>query len=159
MSHMSPRAYGKLSAKMLCLWGLVFAYHQTHQGHYECPPPPHALKAYNHKVNYYSHKDLSAVECSILQYARVLQYISYKSDDRYYWEIMLTVKCFRVRVILPFENQWLNALPDDEFLQTNMMPNCNCPAPDYGVKNHIAMICVPFFKDIESQDDYERMWE
>ena len=103
MSHTSPRVYGTLSAKMLCSWGLVFTYHQTHQGHYECPPP-HALKAYNHKVNYYSHKDLSAVECSILQYARVLQYISYKLDDRYYQEITPMAECFRVRVILPFEN-------------------------------------------------------
>ena len=39
-----------------------------------------------------------------------------------------------------------------------MMPNHNCSVPDYGVQNHIA-ICAPFFQDVESWDDYERMQE
>ena len=36
-----------------------------------------------------------------------------------------------------------------------------CPPPPHALKayNHIAMICAPFFQDIESQDDYERTQE
>ena len=99
MYHASLRDYCKLSAQVLCSWGLVFAYHQTFQGHYECQPPPHAIATYNHKVNYYSHLHLNSTEWAIVQYVWVLQYVSYKSRNKYYHMIAPAVKCFQARVV------------------------------------------------------------
>ena len=47
----SPMDHKQLVAQMVCLWGLVGAYWLTHQSIYMCPPTPHVLEAYNHKVN------------------------------------------------------------------------------------------------------------
>ena len=48
----------QLAARMICSWGLVKAYQQTRQSTYVCPPAPHVIEAFNHKVNHDSHKEL-----------------------------------------------------------------------------------------------------
>ena len=73
----------QLTTRMVCLWGLVRAYQQTHQNVYICLPAPHVLEAYNHKVNHDIHKELNMQECAVLQYAHTLQYIIYCNDVRY----------------------------------------------------------------------------
>ena len=67
----------QLAMCMVCLWGLVMAYWQTHQNIYICLPTPHVLEAYNHKVNHDTHKELTMQECTVVQYAHTLQYVSY----------------------------------------------------------------------------------
>ena len=67
----------ELAMRMVCLLGLVKVYQQTRQSTYICPPAPHVIEAFNHKVNHDSHKELGTQECMILQYAHVLQYVSY----------------------------------------------------------------------------------
>ena len=79
---------------MVCSWGLVKAYQQTHQDVYICPPTLHVLEAYNHKVNHNTHKELNTQECTVLQYACALQYISYCNDVRYKDKWVLDVKHF-----------------------------------------------------------------
>ena len=55
----------QLAVRMVCSWGLVKAYQQTRQSTYVCPPAPHIMEAYNHKVNHESHKELGPQEgCS-----------------------------------------------------------------------------------------------
>ena len=85
-----------------------------------------------------------------MQYAKALQYVSYKTDDQYYHQISPPVECFWVRVILPFNNHKLNELMDEEFLADNMISSCSCPAPDYGVKHHITFVYESFFEDVET---------
>ena len=70
----------QLAAHMVCLWGLVTAHWQTHQGVYICPPTPHVLETYNHKVNHNTHKELSTQEHTVIQYTHALQYTSYCND-------------------------------------------------------------------------------
>ena len=69
-----------------------------------------------------------------------------------------TVCSFRARVIEPFKEVWLNNLQDEEFVGKYMYPNCDFPVPDYGIKEHIAFECVPFFTDIQTRGDYEE-WQ
>ena len=59
----------QLATHMVCLWGLVRAYQQTHQNVYICLPTPHVLEAYNHKVNHDTHKELNMQEYTVVQYA------------------------------------------------------------------------------------------
>ena len=59
----------QLAMRMVCLWGLVKAYQQTRQSTYICPPAPHVIEAFNHKVNLDSHKELGTQEHAVLQYA------------------------------------------------------------------------------------------
>ena len=68
---------------MVCLWKLVKAYQRTRQSTYICPPVPHVIEAFNHKVNHNSHKELGTQEHAVLQYTRALQYVSYCNDERY----------------------------------------------------------------------------
>ena len=91
----------QLAAWMVCLWGLVQAYQQTHQSSYVCPPAPHILEAYNHKVNYDTQKELSMQECAVVQYAQVLQYTSFCNDEWYDQEIVSTVHHFWNEVVEP----------------------------------------------------------
>ena len=79
----SPRDYQQLATCMVCSWGLVRAYQQTHQNVYICPPTLHVLEVYNHKVNHDMHKELNTQEHAVLQYAHTLQYVSYCNDMRY----------------------------------------------------------------------------
>ena len=59
----------QLAMRMVCLWGLVKAYQWTRQSTYICPPAPHVIEAFNHKVNHDSHKELGTQERAVLQYA------------------------------------------------------------------------------------------
>ena len=48
---------------MVCSWGLVKAYQQTQQNCLRLPAlAPHIMKAYNHKVNHDTHKELGPQE-------------------------------------------------------------------------------------------------
>ena len=57
-----PMDHHQLAVRMVCLWGLVKAYQQTRQSTYVCPPAPHVIEAFNHKVNHDSHKELGTQE-------------------------------------------------------------------------------------------------
>ena len=72
----------QLAMRMVCLWGLIKAYQWTWQSVYICLPAPHVLEAYNHKVNHDTHKELNLQECTVLQYTRALQYVSYCNNAR-----------------------------------------------------------------------------
>ena len=67
----------QLVAQMVCSWGLVQAYQWTFQSSYICPPAPHMLKVYNHKVNHNTQKELSMQQHAVVHYAQVLQYTSF----------------------------------------------------------------------------------
>ena len=84
----SPMDHKQLAAWMVCSWGLVWTYQQTHQSSYVCPPAPHVLEVYNHKVNHDTHKELSIQERAVVQYAWVLQYTSFCNDECYDKEIV-----------------------------------------------------------------------
>ena len=71
---------------------------------------------------------------------------------------MLTVCSFRARVIEPFKEVQLNDLPDEEFLGQHMDPNCNCPVPNYGMKDHTVFVCTSFFTDTKTKADYDTGW-
>ena len=58
----------QLATCMVCSGGLVKAYQQTQQNLYICPPTPHVLEVYNHKVNHDMHKELNTQERTVLQY-------------------------------------------------------------------------------------------
>ena len=139
-----------------CSWGLVKAYQETWQNVYICPPAPHVLEAYNHKVNHDTHKELNMQECAVLQYARALQYISYCNDARYKDKWAPVVKHFWAKVVEPFRSQTLHNLDPSHLLGTVMCPNQGAKIPDYGVHKHIAFICAPFFEGIESWFQYEK---
>ena len=71
------------------------AYLQTHQSVYMCPPTPHVLKVYNHKINHDTHKELTMKE-------HALQYMSYCNDERYENRLAPAMKHFWAEVIKPF---------------------------------------------------------
>ena len=54
----SPMHHQQLAARMVCSWKLVRAYQRTRQSTYVCPPAPHVIEAFKHKVNHDSHKEL-----------------------------------------------------------------------------------------------------
>ena len=84
----------QLAARMVCSWKLVKAYQRTRQSTYVCPPAPHMIEAFNHKVNHDSHKELGTQERAVLQYAHALQYVSYCNDERYKDHLAPAVKAF-----------------------------------------------------------------
>ena len=145
---------------MVCSWGLVKAYQQTQQNVYICPPAPHIIEAYNHKVNHDTHKELNLQECTLLQYAHALQYVSFCNDTRYKDHWAPAVKAFWVEVVEPFGSRVLHDLDPSHLLGNAMCPNWRAKIPDYGVQDHIAYICAPFFQGIESRSQYEnrRCW-
>ena len=145
----------QLAARMVCSWGLVKAYQQTRQSTYVCPPAPHVIEAFNHKVNHNSHKELGTQERVVLQYARMLQYVSYCNDERYRDHIAPAVKAFWDEVAQPFGSRALHNLDLLHIVGKVMHPNRAAKIPDYGVWDHIALICAPFFKGIESRSQYE----
>ena len=133
------------------------AYKQTWQNVYICPPALHVLEVYNHKVNHDTNKELNMQECTVLQYAHTLQYISYCNDVRYKDRWAPVVKHFWAEVVKPFGSQTLCNLDPSHLLGTVMCPNWGgAKIPDYGVCEHIAFICAPFFEGIESQSQYEK---
>ena len=152
----------QLAMRMVCLWGLVKAYQQTRQSTYVCPPAPHVIEAFNHKVNNDSHKELGTQEHVVLQYACTLQYISYCNDERYKDHLAPAVKAFWSEVAEPFGIRALHNLDLLHVLGKVMCPNRGAKIPDYGVWNHIVQICAPFFQGIESHSQYEtrqHQWE
>ena len=144
----------QLATCMVCSWGLVKAYQETQQNIYICPPAPHVLEAYNHKVNHDTHKELNMQEPTVLQYAHTLQYISYCNDVRYKDKWAPVVKHFWAEVVEPFRSQTLCNLDPSHLLGTVMHLNWGAKIPDYGVCEHIAFVCAPFFEGIESQSQY-----
>ena len=153
----SPMDHQQLATCMVCSWGLVKAYQQTRQNIYICPPAPCiVLEVYNHKVNHDTHKELNIQEHAILQCACALQYVSYCNDMRYKDRWALAVKHFWAEVVEPFRSQTLHNLDPSHLLGTVMCLNQGPKIPDYGVCEHIAFICAPFFQGIESRSKYEK---
>ena len=152
----------QLATRMVCLWGLVKAYQQTRQSTYVCPPAPHVIEAFNHKVNHDSHKELGTQEHVVLQYAHTLQYVSYCNDERYRDHIALVVKAFWDQVAQPFGSRALHNLDLSHIVGKAMHLNRAAKIPDYGVWDHVVLICTSFFKGIESCSQYEtrqHQWE
>ena len=77
----SPIDHKQLAAHMVCSWGLVMAYWQTHHNVYICPLTLHVLEVYNHKVNHDMHKELTMQEHAVIQYTCTLQYVSYCNKE------------------------------------------------------------------------------
>ena len=145
----------KLAMRMVCLWGLVKAYQWTRQSTYVCPPAPHVIEAFNHKVNHDSHKELGTQECVVLQYTHALQYVSFCNDKRYKDHLAPVVKAFWSEVVEPFGSRALCNLDLSHVLGKVMHPNRGAKILDYGVWDHIAHVCAPFFQGIESRSQYE----
>ena len=97
----------QLATRMVCSWGLVKAYQWTRQSTYVCPPAPHVIEAFNHKVNHDSHKELGTQEHVVLQYAHALQYVSFCNDERYKDYLAPVVKAFWSEVAEPFGSRAL----------------------------------------------------
>ena len=152
----------QLAVRMVCSWGLVKAYQQTRQCVYICPLAPHILEAYNHKVNHDTHKELNLQEHAVLQYACALQYVSFSNDARYKDHWAPAVEDFWAEVVEPFRSRALHNLDPSHLLGDAMHPNQGAKIPDYGVHDHIAHVCAPFFEGIESRSQYENrrhQWE
>ena len=152
----SPMDHKQLAAWMVCLWGLVQAYQQTCHSSYVCPPAPHVLEAYNHKVNHDTHKELSMQEHTVAQYTWALQYTCFCNDEQYDKEIAPTVHHFWDEVVEPFGSKALHDLDPSNFLGSWMHPNCGVKILDYRVWEHIAFICTPFFQRIGSCSQYKQ---
>ena len=146
----SPMNHQQLAARMVCSWKLVKAYQWTKQSTYICPPAPHVIEAFNHKVNHNSHKELGTQECAVLQYTRALQYVSYCNDEKYKDHVAPAVKAFWDEVAKPFGSRALRNLDLSHVVGRAMHPNHTVKIPDYGVHDHIALVCGPFFRPIES---------
>ena len=145
----------QLATRMVCSWGLVKAYQWTRQSTYICPPAPHVIEAFNHKVNHDSHKELGTQEHAVLQYAHALQYVSYCNDERYKDHLAPAVKAFWDEVTQPFGSRALRNLDLSHVVGKAMHPNRAAKIPDYGVQDHIALIWGPFFRAIEGHLHYE----
>ena len=152
----------QLAMRMVCSWGLVKAYQWTRQSTYICPLAPHVIEAFNHKVNHDSHKELGTQEHVVLQYAHTLQYVSFCNNERYKDHLAPVVKAFWSEVAEPFGSRALHNLDLPHILGKAMHPNRGAKIPDYGVQDHIAHVCAPFFQGIESQSQYksrQHRWE
>ena len=113
------------------------------------------IEAFNHKVNHDTHKELGAQECVVLQYAHVLQYVSYCNNERYKDQVAPAVKAFWDEVAKPFGSRALWNLDLSHVVSRAMHPNRTAKIPDYGVRDHIALVCGPFFALVESRLQYE----
>ena len=151
----SPMHHQQLAARMVCSWKLVKAYQRTRQSTYFCPPAPHVIEAFNHKVNHDSHKELGTQERAVLQDARALQYVSYCNDERYKDHLAPAVKAFWDEVTQPFGSRALRNLDLSHVVGKSMHPNRTAKIPDYGVRDHIALVCGPFFGTVEGRSQYE----
>ena len=116
---------------------------------------PHVMEAYNHKVNHDSHKELGPQEHVVLQYGHALQYVSFCNDERYKDHLAPAVKAFWSEVVEHFSSRALHNLDLSHILGSTICPNRGAKIPDYGVWDHIAQVCAPFFQGIESQSQYE----
>ena len=107
------------------------------------------------KVNHDTHKELGPQEHVVLQYACTLQYISFCNDARYKDHLAPAVKDFWAEVVEPFGSRALCNLDPSHLLGDAMHPNRGAKIPDYGVWDHIAHVCAPFFQGVESQSQYK----
>ena len=148
----------QLATRMVCSWGLVKAYQWTRQSTYICLPAPHVIEAFNHKVNHDSHKELGTQEHAVLQYAHALQYVLYCNDERYKDHLAPAVKAFWDEVTQLFSSRALRNLDLSHIVGKAMRPNCAAKIPDYGVREHVALVCGPFFRTIEGHSQYETRW-
>ena len=72
------------------------------------------------------------------------------------------VEDFWAEVVKPFGSRALHNLDPSHLLGDAMCPNWGAKILDYGVCNHIAHVCAPFFEGIESWSQYENrrcQWE
>ena len=154
----SPMDHQQLAMRMVCLWGLVKAYQQTRQSTYVCPPAPHVIEAFNHKVNHDSHKELGTQEREVLQYACALQYVSYSNNERYKDHLAPVVKAFWDEVAHPLvvelSTTWTSHTLWAKQCTRTVWPKFQI----MGVQNNVVLICAPFFKGIESHHQYETRW-
>ena len=95
-------------------------------------------------------------ECAIVQYAQALQYVSFCNNKRYKDKLVPAVQHFWEEVVKPFRSRALCNLDPSHLLRDSMHPNHGAKIPDYGVWEHIAFICAPFFEGIESHSQYEQ---
>ena len=94
---------------------------------------------------------------TVLQYAHTLQYVSFCNDERYKDHLAPAVKAFWSEVVEPFGSRALCNLDLSHVLGSTMHLNRGGgKISDYGVRDHIAQVCAPFFQGIESQSQYER---
>ena len=114
-----------------------------------CPPTPHIQEAYNHKVNHDTHKELPMQECTVVQYTQALQYTSFCNNERNKDRLVPVVWHFWEEVIKPFRSRALHNLDPSHLLGDSMHLNHGAKIPDYGVWDHIAFVCMPFFEGIE----------
>ena len=120
------------------------------------------IEAFHHKVNHDSHKELGTQEHAVLQYAHALQYVSYCNDERYKDHLAPAAKAFWDEVAQPFGNRALQNLDLSHIVGRAMHPNRAAKIPDYGVLDHIVLVCGPFFRAIEGRSQYEarrHRWE
>ena len=97
-------------------------------------------------------------ERAVLQYAHVLQYVLYCNDERYKDHIAPAVKAFWDEVAKPFGSRALRNLDLSHAVGRAMHPNCTAKIPDYGVWDHITLVCGPFFGSVETSSQYEARW-
>ena len=91
-----------------------------------------------------------------------LQYVSYCNDERYKDHLAPAVKAFWDEVAQPFGSRALRNLDLSHVVGKSMHPNCAAKILDYGVWDHIALVCGPFFGTVEGRSQYEarrRQWE
>ena len=142
----SPMDHQQLATRMVCSWGLVKAYQRTRQSTYVCPPAPHVIEAFNHKVNHDSHKELGTQARAVLQYAHALQYVSYCNDERYRDHIAPAVKAFWDEVAQPFGSRALLQLgPLTCCGQSDVPESCSQNPRLWGAGPHCADLC-PFLQ-------------
>ena len=68
------------------------------------------------------------------------------------------MKAFWDEVAQPFGSRALHNLDLLQIVGRAMHPNCAAKIPDYGVWDHVALVCTPFFGMIESRSQYENRW-
>ena len=146
----------QLATRMVCSWKLVKAYQQTRQSTYVCPPAPHVIEAFNHKVNHDSHKELGTQEHAVLQYAHALQYVSYCNDERYKDHLALAVKAFWDEGHPTVQQQGSPKLrPVTHCGQINASTSCGKKSRtmECGTTSH--WFVGPFFRMVEGRSQYE----
>ena len=142
---------------------LIKAYQWTQQNVYICPLAPHVLEAYNHKVNHDTHKKIEPpgacsvticpVPCNMSPTA-MMQGIGTDGHPRSRtsgWTLLSLSEAGPSAIWIP-----------SHLLGNAMCPNWGTKILDYGVCDHIAHICAPFFEGIESRSQYENRrhrWE
>ena len=87
-----------------------------------------------------------------------LQYVSYCNDERYKDHLAPAVKAFWDEVAQPFGSRALWNLDLSHVVGKAMHPNRAAKFPDYGVRDHITLVCRPFFRMVKGRSQYEARW-